>query len=59
MLFYETSAKEGNNIERCFTDLASRIKENLDKEEQVGVMSYTGSKVTRPVEKKKENEKCC
>lgn len=31
--------------------MAQKIKINLDKEEQVGVMSYTGSKTTRPLEK--------
>ncbi len=38
-------------MEKCFLEMAHKIKLNLDKEEQVGVMSYTGSKTTRPLEK--------
>ena len=45
--FFETSAKTGQNIEDLFTYIAEIVKAKLDEEEQVGVLTYTGSKLLK------------
>lgn len=39
--------------------MATEVKNKLEKEEKVGVLSYTGSKITKPVEKTHAKEECC
>lgn len=59
MHFYETSAKENTNIEEVFLHMAKNVKATLDKEEKVGVFSYTGSKITKNQDKREAKEDCC
>lgn len=47
MGFFETSAKENINVEDLFLQMAKDVKANLDKEDKVGVLTYTGSKITK------------
>lgn len=57
--FFETSAKTGQNIDELFMYMASEIKTKLDEEEQVGVISYTGSKLLKRGSDKTNKDDCC
>lgn len=59
--FFETSAYNGTNINELFMSMAEEIKGKLDEEEQVGVISYTGSKLLKKGSEKTASSKddCC
>jgi hypothetical protein len=39
--------------------MAEEVKKKLDDEEQVGVISYTGSKLLKKTTEKEKNDDCC
>lgn len=57
--FFQTSAKTGLNIEQMFVYMAEEVKKNLDKDENIGVLSYTGSKLLKNTDKDKDKQDCC
>ena len=64
--FYETSCKNGNNVEKCFKDLAKELyevlklnEEKLNREGNVGSNKNSDKKVTLDEKKIAKKKKCC
>jgi small GTP-binding protein len=64
--FYETSCKNGNNVENCFKDLAKELyevlklnEEKLNREGNVGSNKNSDKKVTLDEKKLAKKKKCC
>ena len=64
LLFFETSAKEGNNIQEIFVQSATNILEKINNGEIKLETSYNGIKINNSEEDEDSNQKinqrkCC
>ena len=57
--FYETSCKDGNNVEKCFKDMAKELYDNFKKQDGDGSKSNKKGKSVKLEKKDNQKKKCC
>ena len=57
--FYETSCKNGNNVEKCFKDMAKELNDNFKKRDGDGSKNNKKGKNVKLEKKDSHKKKCC